>query len=68
MQEKKNKISVDILMSKDLNCDRTHLIRHHHQRVLVLREEIKKAPKSKSVLLGQNSAASFVCLVIFLGC
>lgn len=54
------------LSSRNSYSSWTYLIRDHNQRVLVFREKIKKAPKSKSIFLWQNSAAGFVCLVVFL--
>lgn len=52
----------------EVKINSTHLVRDHNQRVLVLREKIKQAPKSKSILLWQNSAAGSVRVVIFLCC
>lgn len=46
----------------------TYLIGDHNQRVLVFRQKIEKAPKSKRILLRQNSIAASVWLVVFLCC
>lgn len=54
-------------MSLKIKCSScTYLIRHHNQRVFILRQKVKKAPKAKSIFVWHNSVTAPVRLVVFL--